>query len=123
MTVLEAHLRSAATPPKPLSRTPGLIDAAQHVGGAGGGFFGYSNQRDTMRTFFAAMKKMNSGGNPNGSGAVAVLPKEMRDWLDFSLLPDFDSVSKYFYFSVYGGSTTADGLTFRMFSPRPPGLN
>ena len=123
VSVLEGYLRSAATPPKPLSRTPGLIDAAQRVGGAGGGFFGYNNQRDTMRILFSTLKKMNSGGNPAGSGAVAVLPKEMRDWLDFSLLPDFDSVSKYFYFSVYSGSTTTDGLTFRMFSPRPPGLN
>jgi hypothetical protein len=39
------------------------------------------------------------------------------------MLPDFDAVSKYFYFSVYSGSTTADGLSFKAFAPRPPGLN
>ena len=122
VTMLEEYLRSAATPPKPLSRTPGLIDAAQHVGGAGGGLFGYSNQRDTMRNLFAALKKTNYGDNPTGSGTIVMLPKEVRDWLDFSLLPDFDSVSKYFYFSVYGGSTTTDGLTFEAFASRPPEL-
>ena len=122
-SMLEEYLRSAAKPPKPLSRTTGLIDAAQHVGGAGGGLFGYTNQRDTMRASFSTLKKMSSGGIPSGSGVMAVLPKATLDWLDFSLLPDFDSVSKYFYFSVYGGNTTADGLTFELFAPRPPGLN
>jgi hypothetical protein len=120
--MLEAYLRSASTPPKPLSRMPGLLDAAQHVGGAGGGLFGYENQRDTMRAFFAAKKKANTNGDPAGSVVMSVLPKEVRGWMDFSLLPDFDSVSKYFSFSVYGGSTTSDGLTFEMFSPRPPEL-
>ena len=123
VSMLEEYLRSAAAPPKPLSRAPGLIDAAQHVGGAGSGLFGYNNQRETMHTLFTALKKTNPGGNPAGVGTMAALPKGFRDWLDFSLLPDFDSVSKYFYFSVYSGSTTTDGLTFKMFSPRPPGLN
>ena len=122
VSMLEQYLRSAGTPPKPLSRTPGLIDAAQHVGGAGGGLFDYSNQRDTMRNFFAAMKKTNYGDSPASSSTIVMLPKEVRDWLDFSLLPDFDRVSKYFYFSVYGGSTTTDGLTFQAFAPRPPEL-
>ena len=123
VSMLEGYLRSAATPPKPLSRTPGLLDAAQHVGGAGGGLFGYENHRDTVRASFSTLRKMSSGGIPSGSGAVALLPKATLDWLDFSLLPDFDSVSKYFSFSVYGGGTTTDGLTFEAFAPRPPGLN
>ena len=51
---------------------------------------------------------------------MAALPKAVHDWVDFSLLPDYDQVSKYFYFSVYAGSTTADGLSFKAFAPRPP---
>jgi len=54
---------------------------------------------------------------------MAVFPKSFRDWMDFSLLPDYDQVSKYFYFSVYGGGATADGLSFKVFAPRPPQLN
>jgi hypothetical protein len=43
--------------------------------------------------------------------------------MDFSLLPDYDQVSKYFFISVFNGSATADGISFKAFSPRPPGLN
>jgi hypothetical protein len=49
--------------------------------------------------------------------------KGSRDWLDFSLLPEYDKVSKYFYFTVYAGSATTDGLTFNFFAPRPPQMN
>jgi hypothetical protein len=45
----------------------------------------------------------------------------VKDWADLSLLPPFEQVSKYFYFSVYGGGATVDGLTFKVFSPVPPG--
>jgi hypothetical protein len=48
--------------------------------------------------------------------------KDFRDWLDFSLLPDYDRVSKYFYFTVYGGAVTTDGLSLKVFTPRPPRL-
>jgi hypothetical protein len=122
VSMIEEYLRSAGKPPKPLSGTPGLIDAAQHVGGAGSGIFGYDNQRETMRTVFAALKNDAASG-PAGLSPMAVLPKSIRGWMDFSLLPDYDSVSKYFSFSVYSGSTTADGFTFKAFTPRPPGLN
>jgi len=44
------------------------------------------------------------------------------DWLDFSLLPDYDQVAKYFYFTVYSGETRTDGLKFEFFTPRPPQL-
>jgi hypothetical protein len=39
------------------------------------------------------------------------------------LLPDYDSVAKYFYLSVMGGNANADGLTLKVFAPRPPQLN
>ena len=48
--------------------------------------------------------------------------KGLKDWLDFSLLPPFDQISKYFYFTVYAGSVNADGLSYKMFSPTPPQL-
>ena len=37
--------------------------------------------------------------------------------------PDFDPVAKYFYFSTYAGNANADGLTLKVFAPRPPALN
>ena len=129
VSMLEEYLRSGEKPPKPLSGTPGLIDAAQHVGGTGGGLFGYQNQREVVRFLFKTLKNPSSSGGAGGMNALAALPKAVRDWLDFSLLPDYDQVSKYFYFSVYAGSTTADGLSFKAFRPAPaademkPGFN
>ena len=120
VSTLEEYLRSGQKPPKPLSGTPGLIDAAQHVGGVGGGLFGYQNQREVLRVLFKTLKNQDSNDNAGGMNPMAALPKAVRDWLDFSLLPDYDQVSKYFYFSVYAGNTTADGLSFKAFAPRPP---
>ena len=118
--VLESYLRSTGTPVKPLSEIAGLAEAAQHIGGTGGGLFGYQNQREVMRAAFLVFKSQGSAGN---AGAMAALPQGVRDWMDFSLLPDYDQVAKYFFYSVFNGSTTADGISFKAFAPRPPGLN
>ena len=118
--ILENFLRNVQNPSRSLRDTAGLADAAQHVGGAGGGLFGYENQREVMRAMFAALK--NSAGD-NSQISLAMIPKSLRDWMDFSLLPDYDQVAKYFYFSVYAGSATADGISFNAFAPRPPQLN
>jgi hypothetical protein len=122
-SIMENFLRSAANPGRPLGATAGLADAAQHVGGTGGGLFGYQNQRETMRSAFAGLK--NSSENPAmqtlaaQSTALGLLYKSA----DFTLLPDYDTVAKYFYFSVFSGSTTADGISFKVFAPRPPQLD
>jgi hypothetical protein len=122
-SILENFLRSAANPGRPLSATAGLADAAQHVGGAGGGLFGYQNQRETMSFAFEGLK--NSSENP----AIQTLAAQaaplglLYKSADFTLLPDYDTVAKYFYFSVFSGSTTTDGISLKVFAPRPPGLN
>jgi hypothetical protein len=129
VSMLEEFLRGSENHAKPLNETAGLADAAQHVGGMGNGLFGYQNQHDLMRTMFTALK--NEPATPSSFdrlGSLFNLPfgspqKSFSDWLDFSLLPDFDQVSKYFYFSVYSGDTTADGLSFKVFAPRPPQMN
>ena len=128
VSMMEAYLRNADSKVKPLRETAGLADAAQHVSGAGNGLFTYQNQREVMREALAALKK-SATDNPASGGAHAssALPfvspeKIFSEWMDFSLLPDFDKVSKYFYFSVTSGSVTADGLSFKVFAPRPPQL-
>jgi len=106
-----------------------LAEASQKVGGPGTISFGYENQVETMRAQFEAMRK-NSGSATN-AGTLGLLPgvldmagpeKSYRDWLDFSLLPPFEKVSKYFYFTVYAGSASVDGLSVKMFAPAPPAL-
>jgi hypothetical protein len=123
VSTLEEYLRSGEKPPKPLSGTPGLIDAAQHVGGTAGGLFGYQNQREVLRSLFKTLKNQASNDSAAETNPMAALPRQIQDWLDFSLLPDYDQVSKYFYFSVYAGSTTPNGLSFKVFAPRPPQMN
>ena len=48
--------------------------------------------------------------------------KRLNEWADCSLLPPFEVISKYFYFSVYAGSFNADGFQMDFFSPTPPKL-
>jgi hypothetical protein len=122
LPILEEYLRSGAKPPRPLNGAPGLIDAAQHVGGVGGGLFGYDNQSETMRFVFKMLKSQPADSGAGGVNALAALPRAVHDWLDFSLLPDYDQVSKYFGISVYAGTTTVDGFSFKAFAPRPAGM-
>jgi hypothetical protein len=122
VSMVEAFLRSAESKARPLRETAGFADAAQHVSSTGNGLFIYENQRETMRAFFTALKNSPADKNANPFGALpfASPGKILGDWVDFSLLPDFDKVSRYFYFSVTGGSVTADGLSYKIFAPRPP---
>jgi len=120
--MLDEFLRSGEKPPKPLAQVPGLIDAAARVGGTGSGLFGYENQRETMRTMFKLFQDL-SANNMGGVTPMPGLPAAVRDWFDFSLLPDYDQISKYFSFSVYSGSATVEGFSFKFFVPRPPQLN
>jgi hypothetical protein len=116
--------------PKPLRELPGLSEAAQKVTGPGSSLFGYENDVEGMRTAIELLRK-TFGSDKNSGSTAGVLPimvslggagKVFKEWFDFSLLPSFDKMSKYFNFSVYGGSATVDGLTFKMFTPVPPGL-
>jgi hypothetical protein len=112
--ILEEYLRSADGKVKPLRELPGIAEAASHVGGTGGGLFSYENQRETIRAAFKLLK------NQAGGGLGVMLPPAVREWTDFSLLPDYEPVAKYFYITVYGANTAPDGLTLKVFAPRPP---
>ena len=115
--ILEEFLRNADGRNKPLREDPGLLSALQYLGGAGGGLFGYENQRETLRVAFKAMKNTVAADN-----TMKMFPPVVRQWLDFTLLPDFDAVSKYFYISTFVGGANSEGLTFKAFTPRPPQL-
>ncbi|MCX6928041.1 MAG: hypothetical protein NT154_33245 [Verrucomicrobia bacterium] len=42
--------------------------------------------------------------------------------MDFSLLPPFEKVTQYFYFTVFAVSANANGLDLKVFTPTPPAL-
>jgi len=123
VSMIEDYLRSADNHVRPLRQREGLTRAAQRVNGTGNGLFGYENQRETMRALFTVLK--NDPGTMPGANAMLMRlwgSNSLGDWFDFSLLPDYDQVARYFYFTVYSGSADMDGLTFKFFSPRPPQL-
>jgi hypothetical protein len=129
VSLLEEYLRSPESLARPLRETAGLAEAAQHVAGPGTSLFGFVNQAQTDKATIEALR-----GNPAGTNSVALLgplpallglaapEKNVEDWMDFSLLPPFEAIAKYFHFRVYGGTATAEGLSFRFFSPTPPEL-
>ena len=127
--LLEEYLRGNEPQTKALREKPGLLEAAQRVGGMGTGYFGYENQIDTMRTAFEAARN-DPGASTNGIGPCLFpgLPgitgpeENLSEWMDFSLLPAFDKVAQYFSSTMYAGSANADGLTLKLFVPMPPAL-
>jgi hypothetical protein len=129
VSILEEYLRSSESQAKTLRELPGLAEAAQQVTGPGTDLFGYENWVETLRTTFESLKKSPgpsaapSGLNPLPSALGVTVPgQQVKDWMNFSLLPDFDKVAKYFYFTVSGGSANVDGLTLKLFAPIPPQL-
>ena len=115
--ILEDFLRSADANVKPLREIAGLGEAASRVGGTGTGLFSYQNQHEGMRVSFKLLKSA-----VDTDPTMKMFPPEFREWADFSLLPDYDRVAKYFYMSVFTGSAASDGLSLKVFNPRPPQL-
>jgi len=132
--VLEEYLRSAEPTGKPLSEMPGLLAAAQRVSGPGTSLLIYENQRETQRAKYEQLKKLyadqTDSAPPEESGmtplpesfGVAMPQQSILGWFDYSLLPPFEAVAKYYSFVVIGGSADVDGLTWKVFSPVPAEL-
>jgi hypothetical protein len=130
--VLEEYLRSSEPSGKPLSEVAGLLAAAQKVSGPGTSFLSYENQQETERVRYEQMRKVlaeeteaeeESGMTPIPESFGIAMPKgSIKEWFDYSLLPPFDAVAKYYSFVIMGGSADAEGLTLKIYSPVPPGL-
>ena len=128
-SLLEEYLRSSESKAKALREISGLVEATQKVTDPGTGLLGYENSTETMRAAFEKWKKdPNPGTNSTAStllpGALGMAGPErnLKEWMDFSLLPAYDRVARYFHFNVYAGSANVDGLSFKLFSPLPPAL-
>jgi len=82
-----------------------------------------------MRAAFVTPKH-DPGASTNGIGhslfpglqRITGPERNLHDWMDFSLLPAFDQVAQYFYFTAYAGSANVDGLTLKLFVPTPPAI-
>ena len=123
-SLVEEYLRSADSQQKALRETPGLTEATAKVGGSSTGLFGYENQAETTRAVFEALRNNSTNASSSMVPGLGALQNagSLKDWMDFSLLPPFDKVSKYFGFNVYAASSSSDGILFKMFAPVPAGL-
>jgi hypothetical protein len=125
-SMIEEFVRSGDSQAKSLRDTPGLDAATEKVSGPGMSLFGYSNDSETVRLLLGVLKKDSATGGLGGLAPVAMAMgmgnTSIKDWIDTSLLPDFSQISKYFSFSVYSGSATPDGLSFKVFAPMHPQL-
>jgi hypothetical protein len=129
---IEEYLRRAESKPKPLAELPGLREAADRVGGTGNGLFGFQNDAEAVRMFWEAFRsnknlfmELVTTQNPALKGALGGnedFQKVIAEWVDFSLLPPFEQVAKYFHITVYGGKSSNAGYTLKTFSPMPPKL-
>ncbi len=124
--ILEEFLRSGENQGKALRESAGFAAAAAKVGGTGSGWLGYENESETMRAVMETLARSASDTNKNdfanllASTVPFALPeKKLREWVDFSLLPSYDKVAKYFGFGVSGGNTSVNGITIRYYMPTP----
>ncbi|MEO8428596.1 MAG: hypothetical protein ABI651_15960, partial [Verrucomicrobiota bacterium] len=124
---VEEYLRSSEAKGKSLREATGLNDAAEKVGGMSTGMFAYENSSEMTRVWLESVKQ-NADNFGKGMPLLANLPSDMtnpksiQEWFDFSRLPSFDKISKYFYFSVCSGTVNAEAFTFRFYWPTPPQL-
>jgi hypothetical protein len=126
IAMLEEYLRSSDTPKKSLRETEGLVDAAQRIGGSSVGVFGYENSVESSRAQFELDKKNASAGfgeavAPPGLD-LPLIGNPLKQWMDYSVLPPFEQIAKYYSFKVYGLSANAEGITLKIFTPTPPQL-
>jgi hypothetical protein len=127
--LLEQYVGGKIAASSPLRDLPGLARAAQKAGGTATGLFGYENYSTTVRLLVETLRQDPQAVEalvpkiPWGESGSGQSPAELvRAWLDFSLLPPFDQIAKYFHFSVYAGVASAEGLTLNAFAPTPPQL-
>ena len=127
-STLEEFLRSSESQGKALRDTAGLSDAVAKVGGQSSGWFTYENESERMRLTFDMLKLSAANTNSASGGVIeSMIPfaapeKQLKDWLDFALLPDYAKVSKYFGFSVWSVNASVNGITFKYYSPTPAQL-
>jgi len=129
--MLEDYLRSGDAKAKALREAAGLKDAADQVGGMSTGVFGYENTSETTRLMLEVLRQKPDALPVMIPPEYFLLLKEsgldgplqfLVSKCDFSLLPPFERVAKYFAFTVSSAAVSPEGIDFKVFAPTPPGL-
>jgi hypothetical protein len=125
--LLERFLSGTEPGAKPLSGIEGLAEAAEAVGGMESGWFGYEADRAVAESIIESWRQdpgtverllsLTPAGDAIGTSGG------LKAWADFTLLPPFEQIARYFHFTVYGLDLGPDDFAYRFFSPVPPGPN
>ncbi len=113
--LLEEFLRSAEGNGKSLRDDPAISRAAEKVGGMGSGYFGYENQRGSMRGQWEFMR----GGGLDKLLDQTGSKNDWREMFDFKSLPAYEQIARHFGIAVYAGSSDAQGLNLKFYGPKP----
>lgn len=123
----EALSRSAGT--ASLKDFAPLKETAQKIGGMNSGLFSFVNSREQTRAQFQVLKSesdtiaMLLSVTPIGMRlGLGEDSKVFKEWVDVSLLPEFDKIAKYFYVTTTTLSSQKDGISIKIFTPVPPEL-
>ena len=123
--LLEEYLRGSEGITNSLRDFPGFKEAAARAGGTGHGYFSFENHNETARAAFETVRKDPQAaakllGGGQWMGAAASKGTGLTDWMDFSLLPEYSRVAKYFHMNAGAIGVTPDAITFQLFAPTPP---
>ncbi len=123
---VEDFLRGPKSSQKPLSRVGGLAQARSALGSDRLTSFRYDNARSVVEGVWEMGRKSPDVFAENlGAGAALGGPSlnDLGPLANFSALPPFERVAKYFHYSVGGTSADSQYLSIRWFRPTPPGLD
>ena len=128
--LLEEFLRSSEGGSAGLINRSGLRFSSEKVGGMNTGLYGYTDDRATMRILYKFIASEEAGQTGGMTGLNQFLAaagmnqneEEFREWVDLSLLPPFETIEKYFDYTVYSGAIEPEGVHIRAFTPKPRDL-
>jgi len=129
ITIIENYLRGNTSSGGGLAGLPGLQEAAAKVGGMNTGYFYYEDPTENMKVAFEylrnnpdAFEELFSGNMAGVKGLEFWDAEKRKEWIDFTLLPPFDQISKYIGITVAAVDGTDRGIEFKVYSPTPPSV-
>lgn len=130
LSILQEFLNYSDGKYVPLKNFQGLSDAIKIVGSENSGLLIFQNAKEQTRFQYTLLKNetdtiasllaMTPIGIRLGLGEDSKL---LKQWIDPTLLPDFDKIAKYFGIAVSELNVEESGIRLKSFNPNPPGLN
>jgi len=130
LSILQEFLNYSDGKYVPLKNFQGLSDAIKIVGSENSGLLIFQNAKEQTRFQYTLLKNETDtiasllAMTPIGIRlGLAEDSKLLRQWIDPTLLPDFDKIAKYFGIAVSELNVEESGIRLKSFNPNPPGLN